>query len=112
MEVEVIDQHKSSEAPAQAPRGLGRAAATVPTPNRVVEVAVINQQMWQSVHERKKSGMTVSGIARELDLDRKTVRKCLNQPEWKCARRPNSDHPCRLNLDQGWKPSPRGSACG
>ena len=29
-----------------------------------------------------------------------------------CARRPNSDHPCRLNLDQGWKPSPRGSACG
>ena len=83
MEVEVIDQHKSSEAPAQAPRGLGRAAATVPTPNRVVEVAVINQQMWQSVHERKKSGMTVSGIARELDLDRKTVRKCLNQPEWK-----------------------------
>ncbi len=31
---------------------------------------------------------------------------------WACARRPNSDHPCRLNLDQGWKPSPRGSACG
>ncbi len=46
-------------------------------------MALINQQMWQSVHERKKAGMTVSGIARELDLDRKTVRKCLNQPEWK-----------------------------
>ncbi len=39
MEVEVIDRRKSSEAPAQAPRGLGRAAATVSTPNRVVEVA-------------------------------------------------------------------------
>lgn len=21
-----------------------------------------------------------------------------------CARRPNFDHPCRLNMDQGWKP--------
>jgi phosphonate transport system substrate-binding protein len=29
-----------------------------------------------------------------------------------CARRPNFDHPCRLNIDQGWKPSPSGSACG
>jgi tripartite-type tricarboxylate transporter receptor subunit TctC len=29
-----------------------------------------------------------------------------------CVRRPNFDHPCRLNIDQGWKPSPSGSACG
>jgi len=87
MEVVLIDQLNSPETSAPAPRDPGRSAVTVPTPNQVVEVAVINQQMWQSIHERKRSGKTVSGIARELDLDRKTVRKCLNQPEWKSYER-------------------------
>jgi transposase len=81
MEVEVLDQ-QTLNAPAQAPRGLGGAAATVPGSNRDAEVALINQSMWQAVHERSKAGATVSAIARELDIDRKTVRRCLKQPEW------------------------------
>lgn len=82
MEVEVIDR-QTQDAPAQDPRVLGGAAATVPGPNRDAEVALINQQMWQAVHERSKAGATVSAIARDLDIDRKTVRRCLQQPEWK-----------------------------
>jgi hypothetical protein len=29
-----------------------------------------------------------------------------------CARRPNFDHPRRLNIDQGWKPVSIESGCG
>lgn len=29
-----------------------------------------------------------------------------------CARRPNFDHPCRLNFDQGWKPVSGEAGCG
>jgi methyl-accepting chemotaxis protein len=29
-----------------------------------------------------------------------------------CARRPNFDHPCRLNIDQGWKPVSNEAGCG
>jgi hypothetical protein len=29
-----------------------------------------------------------------------------------CARRPNLDHPCRLNIDQGWKPVSMEASCG
>jgi integrase len=29
-----------------------------------------------------------------------------------CARRPNFDHPRRLNLDQGWKPAAIAASCG
>jgi hypothetical protein len=29
-----------------------------------------------------------------------------------CPRRPNFDHPCRLNIDQGWKAARRAAVCG
>ncbi len=29
-----------------------------------------------------------------------------------CRRRPNFDHPCRLNLDQGWKAARSAAVCG
>ena len=29
-----------------------------------------------------------------------------------CPRRPNFDHPCRLNIDQGWKAARRAALCG
>ena len=81
MEVEVLGQ-QTLHAPAQDPRVLDGAAATVPRSNRDTEVALINQTIWQAVHERSKAGATVSAIARELDIDRKTVRRCLQQPQW------------------------------
>ena len=29
-----------------------------------------------------------------------------------CPRRPNFDHPCRLNVDQGWKAARSAAVCG
>ena len=30
----------------------------------------------------------------------------------RCPRRPNFDHPCRLNIDQEWKAARRAAFCG
>ena len=35
------------------------------------------------IRQRRQAGETVSQIARALDLDRKTVRRCLKQEEWR-----------------------------
>jgi len=51
------------------------------------EAPVLGQQQWESVHERRARGHSVSAIARELDLDRKTVRTCLQQASWQPYRR-------------------------
>lgn len=79
---------------AQGPRALGSAAAaTVPVFTQDTEAPVLGQQQWEAVHERRARGQGVSQIARELDLDRKTVRNCLQQSAWQAYRRPE---PARL----------------
>lgn len=45
------------------------------------------QQQWEAIHERRSRGLSISGMARELDLDRKTVRSCLQQAAWAPYRR-------------------------
>jgi transposase len=65
------------------PLERGGMAATVSGSPPDTEISVISQQMWQAVHSSSKAGLTVSGIARALELDRKTVRRCLQQPTWK-----------------------------
>jgi transposase len=72
---------------AQGPRALGCAAATVPVFVQDTEAPVLGQQQWDAVHERHARGQSVSAIARELDLDRKTVRSCLQQAAWRPYRR-------------------------
>jgi hypothetical protein len=51
------------------------------------ESAVIGQQQWEVIRERHGAGDSVSGIARELGLDRKTVRRCLRAQSWRPYRR-------------------------
>jgi transposase len=68
---------------AQGPRALGNAAATVSGRSPDAEDPLIGQQQWEAVHALSAAGRGVSAIARELDLDRKTVRSCLRQPAWK-----------------------------
>ena len=72
---------------AQGPRALCSAAGTVPVFKVDTEAPVLGQQQWESVHERRARGHSVSAIARELDLDRKTVRTCLQQASWQPYRR-------------------------
>jgi transposase len=67
---------------AQGPRALGCAAATVPVFKEDTEEPVLGLQQWETIHERRSRGQTVSAIARELDLDRKTVRSCVQQAAW------------------------------
>jgi DNA invertase Pin-like site-specific DNA recombinase len=55
------------------------ASATVPGGIPGAEANVIAEQQWQVIHERRAAGRSVSAIARELDLDRKTVRSALRR---------------------------------
>lgn len=64
------------------PRAGACAAATVPVFNKDTEEPVLGRQQWEAVHERRSRGQSVSAIARELELDRKTVRTCLRQASW------------------------------
>jgi len=72
---------------AQGPRALCCAAATVPVSREDAEAPVLGQKQWEGVHERRAGGQSISAIARELDLDRKTVRSCLRQLAWQPYRR-------------------------
>ena len=71
----------------QGPRALGGAAGTVPVSREDTEVPVLGQQQWEAVHERRGRGQSISAIARDLELDRKTVRSCLQQGSWQPYRR-------------------------
>jgi len=72
---------------AQGPRALGSTAVTVPVFLQDMEAPVLGQQQWEAVHERRSRGHSISAIARELELDRKTVRSCLRQASWQPYRR-------------------------
>ncbi len=58
-------------------------AGTVPVRRRSMEVAVVGQEQWELIRNRSAEGHGVSVIARELGLDRKTVRNCLKREAWK-----------------------------
>ena len=68
----------------QGPRALHCAAVvgTVSGSNPEPEDRLIGQQQWQAIHARRTAGQAIALIARELDLDRKTVRTCLRQTAW------------------------------
>jgi len=51
------------------------------------EVEVIGQERWEEIRRRAGEGASIRAIARALDLDRKTVRRCLRQTQWKPYRR-------------------------
>jgi transposase len=62
---------------------------------------VIAEQQWRVIHERRAGGMSVSKIARELDLDRKTVRKALKRPSWQPYQR-EAPAPTLLDAHRAW----------
>jgi len=77
------------------------APATVTGDNREAESDVIAEQQWCAIRERGAAGMSVSGIARELDLDRKTVRKALKGQSWRPYRR-GTPAPTLLDRHRDW----------
>jgi len=88
MEVEVRPAYEPDEGcAAQGPRALCSAVARVPVFKQDAEAPVLGQQQWEAVRERRARGQSISAISRELELDRKTVRSCLQQASWQPYRR-------------------------
>ena len=53
------------------------------------EQEMVQRERWEEIRRmRFEQRMSVSAIARRFDLDRKTVRRCLRQNEWR-PDRPN-----------------------
>ena len=77
------------------------APATVSGDNPAAETSVIAEQQWRAIRERGAAGMGVSQIARELDLDRKTVRKALKGESWQPYRR-EVPAPTMLDAHRSW----------
>jgi transposase len=75
--------------------------ATVSGGNPEAEVSVIAEQQWRAIQDRRAAGMSVSGIARELDLDRKTVRTALKRTAWAPYQR-EASAPTLLHEHRGW----------
>jgi transposase len=71
-------------------RESAMASVTVPGGSPRAETSVIAEQQWRAILERRGTGMNVSEIARDLDLDRKTVRNALKRREWQPYRRRTS----------------------
>ncbi len=67
---------------AQGPRALCIEATTVTGSTPDTEDTLIGQQQWEAIRERHAGGQSISRIGRELELDRKTVRLCLQQHAW------------------------------
>ena len=62
---------------------------------------MVGQEQWEVIRERHGAGVSVSSIARDLGLDRKTVRRCLNQAAWKPYQR-EAARPTLLAAHQAW----------
>jgi transposase len=69
---------------------MERTVSTVdPGVNSLGEVAMVGQERWQEIHRLfREARVAVAEIARRLDLDRKTVRRCLRQATWQPYTRP------------------------
>ena len=52
------------------------------------EVEMVRQDRWEEIHRLFGAHVPLAEIARRLDLDRKTVRRCVRQDRWEPYRRP------------------------
>ena len=67
---------------------MSTTATTIDPEQRMLgEVEMVGRDRWEEIHRRARAGGSIRTIARELELDRKTVRRCLRQTEWKPYRR-------------------------
>jgi transposase len=57
------------------------------------EDVMVGQERWEQIRRlRMEQGLTISELARQFDVDRKTVRRCLRQERWQpYEREPRTD---------------------
>jgi len=66
------------------------------------EGAMLNQARWAEVRRLHfQQHQPVAAIARQLDIDRKTVRRCLREPAWRPYQRPAASQ-TRLSEHADW----------
>jgi transposase len=76
-------------------------SVTVSGSHRDTEIGVVGQQQWEEIRQRHAVGKSVSAIARELGLDRKTVRSCLKRGAWTPYQR-TAPRPSMLDAHREW----------
>ena len=59
----------------------------IPEQNALWEDEMIGRDRWAEMHRLAAGHVTVAAIARRLDVDRKTVARCLSQEAWQPYRR-------------------------
>jgi transposase len=102
MTMEVETKNDAGTAEQRAPGGpLLGGGGTVPGSNRGTEIAVVGQEQWEEIGRRNEAGQSVSAIARELGIDRKTVRSCLKRDAWRPYRREVA-RPTLLDAHKAW----------
>lgn len=99
MEVQAV-QEQVIGAAAAAPQ-VGPRSGTVSGSHRGTEIEVVGQQQWEEIRQRRAVGQSVSAIARELGLDRKTVRGCLKREQWAPYQR-TAVRPSLLDAHRQW----------
>jgi len=85
--MEVEGRFVEAEALIQRQEGSCANCATVSESHADRENAVLGKEQWEMICSRHAAGETVSAIARELGIDRKTVRRALRQGHWQPYRR-------------------------
>ena len=79
MEQEIQCVTGFAEAGLQASLGSGAIVSGFKTDT---EETVIGREKWQAMHDMRSQGKSISAIAREFDIDRKTVRATLRKTVW------------------------------
>ena len=74
---------------------------TVSVSGRSTEVVVVGQEQWEVIRSRHAAGESVSAMARDLGLDRKTVRGCIKREVFKPYRR-DAARPTLLDAHMDW----------
>lgn len=65
------------------------AGTMAPEARRLEEERMVQEDRWREIHRMARDEqLPIAEIARRLDLDRKTVRRCLRQETWRPYRRP------------------------
>lgn len=83
------------------PPAIDPRSSTVSEHHRDMEATVLGPDIWAEIHRRGELGQTISAIARELGLDRKTVRSCMKKESWSPYRR-EAKRPTLLDPHWAW----------
>ena len=72
------------------------------------EDCMVPEDRWREIHRMARDEqLPIAEIARRLDLDRKTVRRCLKQDAWQAYQRPRVPTRCSANTPTSCVSAPR-----